>query len=131
MDSIIIRFWNKVNKEGPNGCWEWVGKIKVGKEGGYGIFRDMRAHRYSWELFNGLIPDKLIICHKCDNRKCVNPDHLFLGTQFDNMKDMTKKGRRAYGEKVSNYGEKNGFYGKKHSIETRIKMSKPKKRISN
>lgn len=65
---------------------------------GYGVVskngqRLGQAHRVSWELTNGPIPPGLLICHKCDNPPCINPDHLFMGTQGDNMKDMMKKGR--------------------------------------
>jgi len=78
-----------------NGCWEWTGCLD---KKGYGQFyykgKHRRAHRVSWALKYGEIPpSELFACHKCDNPKCVNPDHLFLGTQSDNMKDMSRKGR--------------------------------------
>ena len=88
------RFWSFVDKSGD--CWEWTGSLTRG----YGCFfwgptqKDRgRVHRYSWELHNGPIPDGLYICHRCDNRKCVNPDHLFLGTAQDNARDMVSKDR--------------------------------------
>jgi hypothetical protein len=85
------RFWKHVNK--TDGCWIWTG---AHDRGGYGWFKDhksRRAHRVSWELFNGPIPEGLFVCHICDVRDCVNPDHLFLGTNSDNMRDMRRKGR--------------------------------------
>jgi hypothetical protein len=89
---FIERFWTKVDKSGD--CWEYKGGKKVD---GYGVYhlnkKTVRAHRYSWEISNGPIPEGLLVCHRCDNPGCVNPDHLFLGTQIDNMQDSIKKGR--------------------------------------
>lgn len=86
------RFWAHVAQS--EGCWEWQASVF---RTGYGQFRDggrsMRAHRVAWELVNGPIPEGLHVCHRCDNRKCVRPDHLFLGTRSDNMQDMSAKGR--------------------------------------
>lgn len=93
-----VRFWSKVNKNGPNGCWLWM----ACRNRGYGVMsvnkKATTTHRYSWELHNGPIPDGLHVCHHCDNPRCVNPDHLFLGTHQDNMQDMINKGRMSKGE---------------------------------
>src|ERR1019366_3384667 len=95
--SVADRFWLNVAKS-KDGCWLWTASVD---SGGYGVFdTGRRSHRYSWELHHGPIPpsDGLIVtcvCHHCDNPRCVRPDHLFLGTQGDNMRDMAEKGRGA------------------------------------
>jgi hypothetical protein len=88
------------NYEKTDGCWNWKGVIGIR---GYGrIGTTGLAHRRSYEYTYGAIPKGMQVCHKCDNRKCVNPAHLFLGTNGDNLKDMTEKGRRARGSKMAN-----------------------------
>jgi hypothetical protein len=89
------RFWANVNK--TEGCWLWAAS-KMTR--GYGQFypsnsghQNVGAHRYAWQLENGPIPERLLVLHKCDVRDCVNPSHLFLGTNHDNTMDAVKKGR--------------------------------------
>jgi len=98
---VSVRFWSKVDKNGPTvphmetACWVWRNRLSFG----YGTLRMLGmswwAHRLAWTLANGPIPPALRVLHRCDNRACVRPDHLFLGTQSDNMRDMVKKGRNS------------------------------------
>lgn len=92
--SLEERFWSKVKK--LDDCWEWIAYVRKDGYGYFGLAKNKpaKAHRLSWELVNGPIPDGLHILHRCDNRKCVNPEHLFLGTDQDNMDDMWAKGRQ-------------------------------------
>ena len=91
------RFWNHVQK--TESCWPWIG---ARHRNGYGAMnysgRIMRVHRISWLINNGAIPEGKQILHTCDNPLCVNPDHLFVGTNSDNMADKVRKGRQAKGE---------------------------------
>jgi HNH endonuclease len=99
-------FENRVWKDEATSCWNWM--LRLGHNG-YGKFLDTdrttrRAHRGAWEAVNGPIPAGLHVLHRCDNRRCCNPEHLFLGTQQDNMKDRDSKGRHAMlkGSRVGN-----------------------------
>lgn len=94
-DLLKVNFHSKYNIV-ENGCWEW--KLSLDKDG-YGQYsvkgyKIHRAHRWSYSLFKSEIPNKLMVCHHCDNPTCVNPDHLFLGTALDNTKDSQSKDRR-------------------------------------
>lgn len=95
MDQITLkRFWGKINILNNNDCWEWNAAKTID---GYGRFKiagkNYSPHRLVYETFFCNIPDKMDICHKCDNPSCCNPNHLFLGTRSDNMKDCYTKGR--------------------------------------
>ena len=93
--SLMEKFESKYIPEPMSGCWLWIG-ANSGK-GGYGQIsingRIKRAHRVSWELHRGFIPEGMLVCHHCDTPPCVNPDHLFVGTYSDNTIDSVKKGR--------------------------------------
>lgn len=96
---VADRFWEKVERSpDPDGCWVWTAATT---RIGYGVFavsrkrKNVRAHRFAWELTHGPIPDGLCVCHACDNPPCVRPDHLWLGTSEDNTADRHRKGRTA------------------------------------
>lgn len=92
--------FNQFFSRTDTGCWEWTGGLF--KHFPYGKFnagnqRTVYAHRFSYELHKGEIPEGMQVLHECDNPRCVRPDHLFLGTQLDNMRDMIAKGRNDNG----------------------------------
>lgn len=95
--TIEDRFWSKVDRsnEDPEACWEWQASFSSSGYGRFwnGVKGDTLPHRISWVMANGPISPSIYVCHRCDNKKCVRPSHLFLGTQRDNMLDMVAKGR--------------------------------------
>ena len=99
--TVEERFWTFVAKSDEKSCWLWLG-YKLSS--GYGTFRlesprrKILAHRWMWQIFHGPIPEGLNVCHHCDKPQCVNPSHLFLGTQTDNMQDAVRKQRMPKGE---------------------------------
>ncbi len=106
--NLIDRIWKHINKKSDIECWEWMG---VKDKNGYGRIRINKkmysSHRIIYELICGPIPESICVCHSCDNPSCCNPNHLFLGSQSDNIKDMIIKGRW---RKANNFKELNGAH---------------------
>ncbi len=123
-DHAAYRFLTSINHGTEDQCWEW----NAGRsETNYGKFsfrnKTMIAQRFSFLFFNGFLPDDLCVLHKCDNPPCVNPNHLFLGTMLDNVRDRDAKGRQAKGDRAGlrlhperiARGLRNGHYTKPES----------------
>lgn len=111
---IHIRFWEHVDRRDEDECWEWkgahdgrgYGQIAVGA----GV-APLKAHRLSWEIHNGRIPDGLVVCHSCDNPSCVNPAHLSPGTQQENMVQASERGRLNPKSRLNLQPGASGFHG--------------------
>lgn len=103
--TLMERFLRSFSKEEGSSCWNWLlhldrdgyGHMTIRYENG--DILNKKSHRMAYSLLVGEVPDGMSVCHKCDNPKCVNPDHLFLGTQQDNMNDKQNKNRHHFGEK--------------------------------
>lgn len=96
------KIFNYVKRDGPDGCWNWV---RASNLEGYGrAWHNGKlhlTHRLAWEQARGPIPDGFQVLHRCDNPACINPDHLFLGTHVDNMRDRELKGRGVFEQKLN------------------------------
>jgi hypothetical protein len=98
----LERFERLYIPEPNSGCWLWLGSLSAGGYARITVGRSINAHRVSWQLFRGEIPaDKPHVLHTCDMRCCVNPDHLFVGTNADNVADKVAKGRQARSAKLT------------------------------
>ncbi len=122
--SFEDRFWLKVGKQNNNECWNWLGAIITS---GYGelhhtiMNKSKVAHRISYELHFGEIPDGLCCLHTCDNRRCVNPNHLYLGTHSDNMHDMVMKNRHVFVPFANGINNPSNKLTEQHVKEIRFK----------
>jgi hypothetical protein len=117
---VMARFWSKVRIDKSSPCWEWRGCLR--SKDGYGLFsigrKNLSAPRFAYETFYGPIPKGLNILHSCDNRRCVNPNHLSPGTQTQNIKDCVSRGRH-----IPPRGEKNGQAKLTYQIVDNIRRS--------
>lgn len=118
---VELRF-HKLYDIADSGCWEWNKRLSCG----YGEMRvaryNVKAHRVSWILHRGSIPSGMLVCHKCNNKKCVNPDHLYLGTCLVNVSDAIRDGLRSSGEDMWNAKLTNKDVSKMRKI--RVKTGK-------
>jgi hypothetical protein len=130
--TLVERFWEKVSKDSDRHfaldgkkCWEWRGALTKGYgQFGVGGGKLQYAHRFSWMLHNGEIPEGKCVLHKCDNPGCVNPDHLFLGSHADNMKDMASKGRSGCPRRVITDEQRDWVMRMHRAGETNTKIAK-------
>ncbi len=129
--TLLDKFWEKVDMKTKNECWLWMGAISAN----YGQFKGMiggkikqtSAQRFSWELTNGVIPINMHVLHHCDNPICVNPQHLFLGTVLDNMRDKINKGRMIMPKGDNHYNSKLSYSKVKEIRQLAIKGEHHKK----
>jgi hypothetical protein len=109
--SVEERFWGRVRRAKGEGCWLWQGRRDRDGYGSLEAFglRHARAHRVAWQITNGPIPEGMVLCHRCDNPSCVRPDHLFVASQKENIRDSLAKGRHG---SLKQAGKKRGPYRK-------------------
>lgn len=108
-----------------DGCWQWTGATN---STGYGSYGMRNAHRVAFEVYKGPIPDGANVCHTCDNRRCVNPAHLWLGTRSENMKDCSRKGRTVIPHFIgSNHPEAKMDEEKVRSVRLEVAEGMPKR----
>lgn len=127
----LARFMSKIDDSNGTGCWQWQGSMYPS---GYGQFfygsiegreRNGKAHKAAWRLLVGEIPDGFLVLHKCHNSRCCNPDHLYIGTHMENMKDRDDSGRTSRGEHRYNFkrdGDLNAKIGELRAQGLKIEM---------
>jgi glycosylphosphatidylinositol transamidase (GPIT) subunit GPI8 len=137
-DFLINRFWSKVDCDfnNPDKCWNWKAAIRTD---GYGQFwykkHMVGSNIMAYTFSKGEIPNKLLVCHTCDNPPCCNPNHLFLGTVFDNSRDMVNKNRDVTGIKTAKFKTASRYVGVKRTLyetwEAGIKISQKQKYLGS